>query len=123
MGEKKRYYQKKRRRIGMKQRWKKSIAYIMSFCMLFGIMQTAAWVTPVYAETADGEVDESQEGIHSVRYLTGDSGKQFTDTDTSPESHTDRLTDFIAETQSMTWSVEFQTTDTRSGRASCRERV
>lgn len=66
LGEKKQYYQKKRRGIGMKQRWKKSIAYIMSFCMLFGIMQTAAWVTPVYAET-----------------------------------------------QSMTWSVEFQTTDTK----------
>ena len=97
----------------MKQRWKKSIAYIMSFCMLFGIMQTAAWEMPVYAETADGEVDESQEGVHIVRYLTGELGKQFTDTDTSPESHTDRLTDFIAETQSMTWSVEFQTTDTK----------
>lgn len=85
------------------------MAFVLSFCMMLSLMQMTAWST-VYAEVADGALDDSQEGVQTVRYLTGDEGKQFS---AAPESHTDRLSDFFAETTSMTWSVDFQTTDTK----------
>ena len=95
----------------MKQKLKRGIACIVSFCMIFSILEATAWNTVYAAE--DGAVDESQEGFQTVRYLTLDAGKQFTDSSESPESHTDRLSDFFAETTSMTWSVDFQTTNTK----------
>ena len=97
--------------MSMKQKLKRGIACIVSFCMIFSILEATAWNTVYAAE--DGAVDESQEGFQTVRYLTLDAGKQFTDSSESPESHTDRLSDFFAETTSMTWSVDFQTTNTK----------
>lgn len=97
----------------MKQKMKQWIAYILSFCMIFSMTQFVSGSAVYAAEVADGAIDETREGdriIRTVRYLT--------DTETTStselylESHADRLTDFIAGTESMKWSVEFKTSAT-----------
>lgn len=95
----------------MKLKMKRWAAYILSFCMMFSMMQAVS-VSVVFAAAADGEIEEAQEGdqiIQTVRYLTG------TETSSGDQSYlasyTDRLTDFIAGTESMKWSVEFKTSD------------
>ena len=56
----------------MKQKMKRWAAYILSFCMMFGMMQSVSF-RDVFAAAADGEIDESQEEnrmVQTVRYLT-----------------------------------------------------
>ncbi len=91
----------------MKQKMKQWIAYLLSFCMMFSMMQFVSGSAVSAAEVADGEIDESQEGVQIVRYMT-ETEKSSTNA-SYLESHTDRLSDFIAGTESMTWSVEFKT--------------
>lgn len=95
----------------MKQKMKQWIAYILSFCMIFSMTQFVSGSAVYAAEVADGEIDESQEGIQIVRYMTG---KETSSTSASYlESYADRLTDFIVGTESMTWSVEFKTSSSK----------
>lgn len=96
----------------MKQKMKRWAAYILSFCMMFGMMQSVSF-RDVFAAAADGEIDESQEEnrmVQTVRYLT-DTETASTSSQSYLASYSDRLTDFIAGTESMKWSVEFKTSD------------
>lgn len=93
----------------MMRAWRKGIACFLSFCLTLGMAQAMAWGA-VNVKAADGSVEESGEGTLAVRYLTGEEGKEFNQ---EPESHPDRVSDFFAGTESMTWSAEFQTTDTK----------
>lgn len=96
----------------MKLTMKRWAAYILSFCMTFCIMQTAS-VSTVSADTADGEIEETQEGeqiVQTVRYFTN-TETASTSSQSYLASYTNRLTDFIAGTESMKWSVEFKTSN------------
>lgn len=96
----------------MKLTMKRWAAYILSFCMTFCIMQTAS-VSTVSANTADGEIEETQEGeqiVQTVRYFTN-TETASTSSQSYLASYTNRLTDFIAGTESMKWSVEFKTSN------------
>lgn len=94
----------------MKQKVKQWIAYMLSFCMVFGMTQIMSVGAVFAADVADGEIDTSQEGVQIVRYLTGTETASSTDsTKYYLASYTDRLEDFFAGTESMTWSVQFKT--------------
>ena len=94
----------------MKQKVKQWIAYILSFCMVFGMTQFTPGDAVYAAGVADGQIDTTQEGVQIVRYLTGT--EMSSGNNTYLASYTDRLDDFIKGTESMTWSVEFKTNRT-----------
>lgn len=94
----------------MKQKVKRWIAYMMSFCMVFGMTQFTPGGAVYAAGVADGQIDTTQEGVQIVRYLT--EAEMSSGNNTYLASYTDRLDDFIKGTESMTWSVEFKTNRT-----------
>lgn len=93
----------------MKLKMKRRVAYILSFCMIFSMMQTLS-VSSVFA-AADGEIEETREEdrvIQKVKYLTG-TEMSSTGNQSYLAAYTDRIADFIVGTESMKWSVEFKT--------------
>lgn len=89
----------------MKQKLQKWFAAVLTFCLVLGMVQIPS--VSADAAAADGVIDTSEEGYEIVRYFTG------TDTSvTAAQTKNERLEDFFLGTESMTWSVEFQTTGT-----------
>ncbi len=87
----------------MKQNLKKMITVLLAVCMIFS---TVGIQQEVKAETADGQIDTSERGWETVRYNT--------DTEiTSAQTQNERLTDFFAGTESMCWSADFKTSQTK----------
>lgn len=90
----------------MKQKLKKVLSFMLSLCLVLGMVQIPAMTG--YAAAADGEIDTSEEGYQTVRY--------YTDTETavtSAQTKSERVSDFFAGTESMIWSVDFKTTATK----------
>lgn len=81
---------------------KKLFAYVLTFCMVLGLLQTMGTVGR--AAAADGVIDTSEEGYETVRYYTGAETEV-----TSAQTKNERLSDFFEGTESMVWSVEFKT--------------
>ena len=90
----------------MKQKFKKVFAMLLSLCLVLGMVQIPAMTGK--AAAADGEIDTSEEGYAVVKY--------YTDTETavsSAQTKNERVSDFFEGTESMIWSVDFKTTESK----------